>query len=42
MPAFGGQLKPAQIEAVAKYVSSVAGKGGDDDGETEVPAGGMP
>ena len=27
MPAFKGQLTPAQITAVAKYVSSVAGKG---------------
>jgi mono/diheme cytochrome c family protein len=26
MPAFKGQLSPAQIDAVAKYVSSVAGK----------------
>jgi mono/diheme cytochrome c family protein len=26
MPAFGGRLTPAQIAAVAKYVSSVAGK----------------
>jgi mono/diheme cytochrome c family protein len=26
MPAFKGQLTPAQITAVAKYVSSVAGK----------------
>ena len=26
MPAFGGRLSPAQIDAVAKYVSSVAGK----------------
>ena len=29
MPAFGGQLKAVQIASVAKYVSSVAGKGGD-------------
>jgi cbb3-type cytochrome c oxidase subunit III len=28
MPAFKGTLTPAQITAVAKYVSSVAGKGG--------------
>jgi mono/diheme cytochrome c family protein len=27
MPAFKGTLTPAQIKAVAKYVSSVAGKG---------------
>jgi len=27
MPAFKGQLTPAQITAVAKYVASVAGKG---------------
>jgi mono/diheme cytochrome c family protein len=27
MPAFKGQLTPAQITAVAKYVVSVAGKG---------------
>jgi len=26
MPAFKGQLSPAQIQAVATYVSSVAGK----------------
>jgi len=26
MPAFKGRLSPAQIQAVAKYVSSVAGK----------------
>jgi mono/diheme cytochrome c family protein len=39
MPAFGGQLKPAQIAAVAKYVSSVAGQGG---GDVEPPSGGMP
>jgi mono/diheme cytochrome c family protein len=26
MPSFKGQLTPAQIAAVAKYVSSVAGK----------------
>ena len=28
MPAFGSQLSKAQIQSVAKYVSSVAGKGG--------------
>ena len=27
MPAFGGQLSDAEIAAVAKYVSSVAGQG---------------
>jgi mono/diheme cytochrome c family protein len=27
MPAFKGTLTPAQITAVSKYVSSVAGKG---------------
>ena len=26
MPSFKGKLTPAQIQAVAKYVSSVAGK----------------
>jgi mono/diheme cytochrome c family protein len=26
MPAFAGQLSPAQIQAVARYVSSVAGR----------------
>jgi cytochrome c2 len=40
MPAFGGQLTAAQIESVAKYVSSVAGKGGGEG--TEPPSGGMP
>jgi mono/diheme cytochrome c family protein len=39
MPAFGGQLKANQIQSVAKYVSSVAGKGG---GSSTVPAGGTP
>ena len=28
MPAFGGRLSDAQIQSVAKYVSSVAGSGG--------------
>jgi mono/diheme cytochrome c family protein len=42
MPAFGGQLKATQIASVAKYVSSVAGKGGTTGGGTEPPAGGMP
>ena len=28
MPAFGGQLSDAEIQAVAQYVSSVAGQGG--------------
>jgi mono/diheme cytochrome c family protein len=32
MPAFGGQLSETQIESVAKYVSSVAGKGGSSSG----------
>jgi mono/diheme cytochrome c family protein len=41
MPAFAGQLTASEIAAVAKYVSSVAGKGGDAGG-TEPPAGGMP
>jgi mono/diheme cytochrome c family protein len=39
MPAFGGQLSEAQIQSVAKYVSSVAGKGG---GTTTQPSGGAP
>jgi len=42
MPAFGGQLKDTQIASVAKYVASVAGKGGDGGGDVEPPAGGMP
>ncbi len=32
MPAFGGQLSDAQIQSVAKYVSSVAGSGGGSGG----------
>ena len=38
MPAFGGQLSETQIESVAKYVSSVAGKGGG----SGLPTGGAP
>ena len=30
MPSFSSQLSATQISAVAKYVSSVAGKGGGD------------
>jgi mono/diheme cytochrome c family protein len=33
MPAFGSQLSKTQIQSVAKYVSSVAGKGGASSGE---------
>ena len=29
MPAFGGTLSKAEIEAIAKYVSTVAGTGND-------------
>jgi mono/diheme cytochrome c family protein len=32
MPAFAGQLSDAQIQSVAKYVSSVAGSGGGSGG----------
>jgi mono/diheme cytochrome c family protein len=39
MPAFAGQLSPAKIQAVAKYVSSVAGKGGS---SSAPPVGGAP
>jgi mono/diheme cytochrome c family protein len=39
MPAFGGQLSDTQIKSVAKYVSSVAGKGG---GSGSPPVGGTP
>lgn len=38
MPAFGSQLSAAQIQAVAKYVSSVAGKAGG----SGLPTGGAP
>ena len=38
MPAFGSQLSAAEITAVAKYVSSVAGKGGG----SGLPTGGAP
>jgi len=40
MPAFGSQLSEAQIESVAKYVSSVAGKGGG--GSSSGGSGGAP
>jgi mono/diheme cytochrome c family protein len=40
MPAFGGQLSDTQIQSVAKYVSSVAGKGGGSGASTGV--GGTP
>jgi mono/diheme cytochrome c family protein len=40
MPAFGSQLSRTQIQAVAKYVSSVAGKAGTSNGSTAV--GGAP
>ena len=40
MPSFSSQLSDAQIQAVAKYVSTEAGKGGSDsDG---LPSGGAP
>jgi mono/diheme cytochrome c family protein len=39
MPAFGSQLSKAQILSVAKYVSSVAGRGGS---SAEAAAGGAP
>jgi mono/diheme cytochrome c family protein len=35
MPAFGSQLSEAQIQSVAKYVSSVAGKGGSSNSGSE-------
>jgi cytochrome c6 len=38
MPSFASQLSKAQIQAVAKYVSSVAGKGGG----SGLPTGGAP
>jgi mono/diheme cytochrome c family protein len=38
MPAFGSQLSATQIQAVARYVSSVAGKGGG----SGLPTGGAP
>ena len=38
MPAFGSQLSASQITAVAKYVASVAGKGGG----SGLPTGGAP
>jgi cytochrome c6 len=38
MPAFGSQLSAAEITAVAKYVASVAGKGGG----SGLPTGGAP
>jgi cytochrome c6 len=38
MPSFAGQLSKAEIQAVAKYVSSVAGKGGG----SGLPTGGAP
>jgi mono/diheme cytochrome c family protein len=40
MPAFGSQLSATQIKSVAKYVSSVAGKGGGS-GQT-TGSGGLP
>ena len=40
MPAFGSQLSEAQIQSVAKYVSSAAGKGGTSGGSSQ--AGGLP
>ena len=40
MPAFGGQLSDTQIQSVAKYVSSVAGKSGGSGASTGV--GGTP
>jgi mono/diheme cytochrome c family protein len=40
MPAFGSELSKTQIQAVAKYVSSVAGKAGGSSGSTGV--GGAP
>jgi cytochrome c6 len=40
MPAFGSQLSEAQIQSVAKYVSSSAGKGGPASGSSE--SGGIP
>ncbi len=39
MPAFGSQLSSTQIQSVAKYVSSVAGKGG---GSSSGGGGGAP
>jgi mono/diheme cytochrome c family protein len=35
MPAFGSQLSKTQIQSVAKYVSSVAGKGGGSNSGSE-------
>ena len=35
MPAFGSQLSKAQIESVAKYVSSAAGNEGNSSGSSE-------
>jgi mono/diheme cytochrome c family protein len=40
MPAFGSQLSKTQIQSVATYVSSVAGKAGNSSGSTAV--GGAP